>query len=133
MDNTISEKGSASAHYKIKDGRLINFGWSLDNGRDMTIKIWEYAPESYDVLKYSEVNVPGAGFAFLHDFTVSDNFYGFYLNPCDLDLKKFALEYIPGKTSVAQCIKMVDGKAGRWLLIPRNGNNKDKDPKYFEV
>ena len=131
MDNTIAEGGAASAHYKIKDGRLINFGGSLSNGKDMTIKIWEYAPESYDVLQYSELKVPGAGFAFIHDFTVSDNYYGFYLNPCDLDLKKLALEYIPGKTSIAQCIKMVKGRVGRWLLIPRNG--KTEESKFFKV
>ena len=101
MDNTIEKDGAASAHYKIKDGRLINFGWGLSGVNDMALKIWEYAPESYHVLQYSELTVPNAAFAFIHDFTVSDNYYGFYLNNCDLDLQKFALEYIPGKTSIA--------------------------------
>lgn len=126
MDKTLSEGGSFSAHYKIKDGRLINFGGSISGIMDMKIKIHEYAPESFDVVHYSEVIVPKAAFSFIHDFVVSDNYYCFYLNACDLDLKKFALEYVPGKTSIAQCIQMKEGKEGRWLLIPRNGKTEDK-------
>ena len=131
MDNTIDRDGAASAHYKIKDGRMINFGWKLSGITDMDLKIWEYASESYDVIQYSEIIVPDAAFAFLHDFVVSDNYYCFFINPCDLDFHKFVTEYIPGKTSVAQCIKMNKNKNGKWMLIPRNG--KTEDTKFFEV
>ena len=57
MDNTIDRDGSASAHYKIRDGRLINFGWKLSGISDMHLKIWEYASDSYDVVQYSELKV----------------------------------------------------------------------------
>jgi all-trans-8'-apo-beta-carotenal 15,15'-oxygenase len=47
VNNSLDSGGSFGAHYKIKDGRLINFAGSLSlsvtSGKDMKIKIWEYA------------------------------------------------------------------------------------------
>lgn len=104
----MGKVGSFGAHYKIKDDKLINFAGSLSlslaTGKDMHIKIWEYKKDSFDVTKFSELTVPGAGFAFIHDWVVSDNYYAFFLNACDLDIAKFTLEYMTGKCSLAECI-----------------------------
>ena len=86
------------------------------------------------VLDSSEYTVPGKAFAFVHDFAVTENYYVFYLNPITLDLKTFGLEYLWGKSSIAQCLKMTEGIPGKWYLVPRGpARAKGEKPKMLDV
>ena len=62
-------KGPFAAHYKVIDGRLVNFG-AAAAGSDADVTFYEF-DEAGACRERLALRLPGAGFAFFHDFVVA--------------------------------------------------------------
>ncbi|MEM7726277.1 MAG: carotenoid oxygenase family protein [Cyanobacteria bacterium P01_A01_bin.45] len=123
FNGALSEGDSFSAHPRFdpssswnsqtNDGEpcLVNF--SIKPGLSTTINLYELDIKGNIVSKRAH-NVPG--FAFIHDFVITPNYYIFFQNPVTFNPFPFAL----GIRGAGECVKFQPGKSTRILIIPRN-------------
>ncbi|BAC91630.1 carotenoid oxygenase family protein [Gloeobacter violaceus] len=93
-------------------GDLISFG--VRTGLQTVLYIYRLSPDG-GVRVESEHTVPG--FAFVHDFALTENYWVFFQNPMALD----PLPFVLGFKAAGECLRLAPGEPTRILLIPRNG------------
>jgi all-trans-8'-apo-beta-carotenal 15,15'-oxygenase len=131
FNGKLSSGEAFSAHPRldpscVKDGGkpcLVNFAIK-PNGLSTTITIFELNTNGEIVLKHAH-SIPG--FAFIHDFAITENYCIFFQNPVSFNPIPFAL----GLKGAGQCVKFQQGKPTRILVIPRNPENREI--KVFET
>jgi all-trans-8'-apo-beta-carotenal 15,15'-oxygenase len=127
LDGLLKTGEPFSAHPKVDpdcDGevRLVNFG--VKTGLSSTIRLFEFGPDG-EVRKDSRHSVPG--FAFLHDFAITPNYYIFVQNPVSFNPLPFAL----GFKGAAECIQFNPKQPTKILLIPRTRTSEPV--RFFET
>lgn len=103
-----------SAHPRVDPTaprKLINF--ALQPGLSTSLVIDEVDESGHLLQKRTEI-IPG--FAFVHDFAITPNYYIFFQNPVSLNPFPFLL----GFRSAGQCISFNAKQPTKILLIPRN-------------
>lgn len=116
LDNLLKDEDAWSAHPCIDPGepgqepRLINF--SLKTGLSTQVTVYELDPRN-KLLQQKTFNIPG--FAFVHDFTITPNYYIFFQNPVSLNPIPFVL----GLRGAGQCIEFNPKQPTRVWLLPR--------------
>lgn len=75
-----------------------------------------------EMVRERTVSIPG--FAFLHDFAVTDNYYIIFKNPVTVD----NAAYMSGAAPAASCVRWIDGKPTILYVIPRDAS----DPRPIE-
>jgi all-trans-8'-apo-beta-carotenal 15,15'-oxygenase len=119
-DGAITGGGPFAAHYRVLGGdTLVNFGVKTA-GEDAQVTFYEFDAAA-KLRRKSGVTLRGAGFAFFHDFLVTDNYYVLFQNPVKLDTKKLITEYMFAKCSIAECLVFDPSRDMRVHLIPRPG------------
>ena len=122
--NGVLSKGEAfSAHPRIDaNGTLVNF--AITPGLSTTINIFELNTDGEITNKQ---NHSVAGFCFIHDFVITENYCIFFQNPVSFNPIPFAL----GISSAAQCIKVQKNQLTKIIIIPRQ--NPTKKIKILET
>lgn len=125
-DHLIRAGGHAvTAHPRIVDGgtRFCTFSYQMKMG---VIDASEISfPPLYTEIRFMEfsgstmvrektVSIPG--FAFLHDFVVTDHYYIIFKNPVTVD----NVAYMSGSAPAASCVRWIDGKPTILYVIPRD-------------
>jgi len=137
---TLPGGGAVSAHPKMYNGRMITFSYKikpgyLDNNVNFEaplhteLMFHEFtAPESgtVELVDQKLYNIPG--FAFLHDFAVTESYYIIFQNPVTVD----NVPYILGRSPAASCVRWVKGKPSVVHILPRPGR-KGKTIRTFEI
>lgn len=115
--NGVLSKGEAfSTHPRIDaNGTLVNFG--ITPGLSTTINIFELNSDGEITNKQ---NHSVAGFCFIHDFVITENYCIFFQNPVSFNPIPFAL----GISSAAQCIKVQKNQPTKIIIIPRQNPTK---------
>ncbi|MCS7225539.1 MAG: carotenoid oxygenase family protein [Gloeomargarita sp. SKYB31] len=102
-----------SAHPRLDpQGLLVNFG--VKAGLNSEIRLYEF-DDQWGVVRQHQYTING--FAFLHDFILTENYYVFFQNPVQF----FPLPYLLGWTGAAQCLHFDREQPTRILVIPRSG------------
>lgn len=110
-----------AAHPRIDPGdqqrrpRLVNF--AIKPGLSTQITIYEFDQAGQLVEQY-EHQVPG--FAFIHDFALTENYCIFFQNPVQFN----PFPYLLGLRSAAECIHFQPRQPTRIWLIPRHGQGQ---------
>jgi all-trans-8'-apo-beta-carotenal 15,15'-oxygenase len=119
LDGILTPGRAIAAHPRIDpacvvDGqpRLINF--SVKPGPSTTITVYEFDATG-QVVAQAERSVPG--FAFIHDFVMTPNYYIFFQNPVSFN----PLPYLFGFKAAAQCITLQHKQPTQVIIIPRHG------------
>ena len=100
-DGAIAGTGPFAAHYRVLEGEtdtFVNFGVKAA-GQDAQVSFYEF-DASAKLLRKQGLELPGAGFAFFHDFLVTDNYYILYQNPVKLDTTKLVRPYISSRSLI---------------------------------
>lgn len=116
-DGAISGKGPFAAHFRVLGDALVNFGVKAA-GQDAEVSFYEFDAAA-KLTRKSGLTLPGAGFAFLHDFLVTENYYILYQNPVKLDTTKLVTQYMFAKCSIAECLVFDPAAPMRIHAIPR--------------
>ncbi len=119
LNGLLQPGQSFAAHPRVDPGskrtggkrRLVNFG--VKAGLSSTISVYEFE-EDGSLAQQQSRTVPG--FAFLHDFVITENYYVFFQNPVSLNPIPFVL----GLKGAGQCISLDAQKSTQILLIPRD-------------
>jgi all-trans-8'-apo-beta-carotenal 15,15'-oxygenase len=118
LDGLLSSGAPFAAHPWIdpasaQDGGapcLVNF--SLKTGLSSSITIYEFSP-SGKLLRQHAHAVPG--FAFMHDFAITQNHCIFFQNPVSFN----PLPFLVGLRSAGECIQFRPEQMTRMIVIPR--------------
>jgi all-trans-8'-apo-beta-carotenal 15,15'-oxygenase len=113
-----------AAHYRVAvaaDGarRLCAFS-SQVAGADNAVTVYEVDEVGARVHE-TKATLPGAAFAFLHDFAVTERFYVFLENPVSMSFWDLATGYALGRKCLAECLKFDASRPARVHLVPRPG------------
>ncbi|MGB8699191.1 MAG: carotenoid oxygenase family protein [Thermosynechococcaceae cyanobacterium] len=106
-----------SAHPRIDPGepgqapRLVNF--SIKSGLSSGVTVYELNL-AHDCLQQKTFTIPG--FAFIHDFAITPNYYLFFQNPVVLN----PLPFVFGFRGAGQCIEFKPQKPTRIWVLPRH-------------
>ncbi|AGY57082.1 carotenoid oxygenase family protein [Gloeobacter kilaueensis] len=103
-----------TAHPRLEPqtGDLLAFG--VRAGLVSDLALYRLTP-SGQVQVEATYTLPG--FAFLHDFAFSDNYWIFFQSPLALD----PLPFVFGMKAAGECLRLAADQPGRMLLIPRSG------------
>ncbi|MEN9218680.1 MAG: carotenoid oxygenase family protein [Gloeomargarita sp. DG_2_bins_126] len=102
-----------SAHPRFDpQGILVNFG--LKAGPNSQINLYEFNAD-WQLLRHQQH--PIGGFAFLHDFILTEHYTIFFQNPVNFN----PIPYVLGWTGAAQCLHFDPEQPTRILVIPREG------------
>ncbi len=101
--------------------RLVNF--AIKPGLSTTINIYEL-DQAGQVVHRQVQTIPG--FAFIHDFAITPNYYLFFQNPVVLN----PLPYVFGLRGAAECLHFRSNQPTKVWVIPRNGS---KDVRVLET
>jgi len=103
-----------SAHPKLNPvtGELMNFG--VRAGLQTTVRFYRVQPNGQVVVDGTHTF---PGFAFVHDFVYTENYWIIFQNPMTLD----PLPFVFGLKAAGECLKFADNQPTRILLIPRSG------------
>jgi all-trans-8'-apo-beta-carotenal 15,15'-oxygenase len=114
LNGTLAGGAVFSAHPKVdpSTGNLINFG--VNPGLYSTITLYEL-DSALAVVSRREYQVPG--FAFIHDFALTDKYAIFFQNPVTIN----PLPYWFGTRGAAESLVFQPNQPTRIHLIPRNG------------
>ncbi|NJM65678.1 MAG: Apocarotenoid-15,15'-oxygenase [Acaryochloris sp. RU_4_1] len=110
-----------SAHPRILPGvtvaedRLVNF--AVKPGLSSTVKVFEF-DRTGTVVHQRQFAIPG--FAFIHDFAITPNFYIFFQNPVTLN----PLPFLVGLKGAGECISFNPQNPTKIWLLPRQGTGK---------
>ena len=119
LDGVLEQGNAFAAHPRIDpsciqdDGTpcLVNF--AIKPGLSSTITIYEFNPAG-KLLRRQSRSIPG--FAFIHDFVITPNYYLFFQNPVNFNPIPFLL----GFQGAGECVKFQPDKPTRIVVIPRN-------------
>ena len=119
FDGLLKEGQAFSAHPRIDPGsprtegkrRFVNFG--VKTGLSSAINLYEFE-EDRSLATQQTRNVPG--FAFLHDFVITENYYVFFQNP----VKFNPLPFVFGMKGAGQCLEFDPKGKTQMLVIPRD-------------
>ncbi|KGF72694.1 Apocarotenoid-15,15'-oxygenase [Neosynechococcus sphagnicola sy1] len=118
LDGLLASGASFAAHPRIDPGgshgdtRLVNFAVKAGPTSEITVYEFDLAGQ---VVTQQTQSIPG--FAFLHDFALTPNYYLFFQNPVAFN----PLPYLLGLRGAAECIKFQAQQPTRILVIPRRG------------
>jgi all-trans-8'-apo-beta-carotenal 15,15'-oxygenase len=115
LDGLLELNKSFSAHPRIIDDVLINFGVQGINNQKLVI--WEFDRQGH---KLKEQSYPLEGFAFLHDMLVTPNYYIFIQHPFKID----SLPFLFGFKSIEQCFSFDQTKPAKIIIISRHQAQK---------
>ncbi|HEY9709126.1 MAG TPA: carotenoid oxygenase family protein [Oculatellaceae cyanobacterium] len=119
LDGVLEQGNAFAAHPRIdpssvQDGGapcLVNF--AIKPGLSSTITLYEFNPGG-KLLRCQSRNIPG--FAFIHDFVITPNYYLFFQNPVSFNPIPFLL----GLQGAGECVKFQPDQPTRIVVIPRN-------------
>jgi all-trans-8'-apo-beta-carotenal 15,15'-oxygenase len=127
FDGKLKQGGAFAAHPWIDpngpDGEpcLVNF--SIEAGLSFTLNLYELNLKG-EIVRQQDHVLPG--FAFIHDFAITPNYYIFFQNP----VKFNPLPFVLGAKGAGECIDFEPEKATRMLVISRSGQAK---PQVLEA
>jgi all-trans-8'-apo-beta-carotenal 15,15'-oxygenase len=84
------------------------------------IKFMEFEDTTSAPVSERLVSLPG--YAFLHDFVVTENYYIIFLNPVTVD----SFDYMTGTAPAASCVKWIEGKDTKMMVIPRDPSKSSR-------
>jgi all-trans-8'-apo-beta-carotenal 15,15'-oxygenase len=119
LDGLIAEGDAFAAHPRIDPSCKSNAGnpvlvnFAVKAGLSSTILIYEF-DQAGKLLQRQARSIPG--FAFIHDFAITPNYYLFFQNPVSFNPIPFAL----GLRGAGECVKFEPDKPTRIVVIPRN-------------
>ncbi|NER46021.1 MAG: Apocarotenoid-15,15'-oxygenase [Symploca sp. SIO1A3] len=124
LDGLLSPGDSFAAHpwidpsSALDDGEpcLVNF--SIKPGLSSKIIIYEFAPTG-ELLRHQSHIVPG--FAFMHDFAITEHYCIFLQNPVSYN----PLPFILGLQGAGQCLKLQLQQSTRIVIIPRDSQSQE--------
>lgn len=110
---------TAHPHVDSNTGHLVSFSYQVGPqlfppSLKTALTFWEFTPE-FEVAAKTSFELDG--FAFLHDFAITKNFFVVFQNPVTVD----NVPYVLGKAPAAACVRWVAGKPTLLHLIPRPG------------
>lgn len=103
---------AAHPRYDRRTGRMVNFG--VQPGLSSTITLYELDAD-FTVLSRHRWETPG--FAFIHDFALTDDYAVFFQNPVTVN----PLPYWFGFRGAAECLVFQPDRPTKVLVLPRNG------------
>ncbi|KAL4425965.1 hypothetical protein ABPG75_009981 [Micractinium tetrahymenae] len=110
---------TAHPHVDPATGRLVTFSYRVGPsarppflGTELTF--WEL-DQDFGVAAWRSFEL--AGFAFLHDFALTESYFVVFQNPVTVD----NLPYLLGRAPAAACVRWVSGRPTLLHLIPRPG------------
>lgn len=106
------ENFSAHPRFDPETGRMVNFG--VVPGLSSTISLFEFN-DAFGVTARHDYKVPG--FAFIHDFALTEEFGVFFQNPVTVN----PLPYWFGMRGAAECLIFQPDQATKIHVIPRDG------------
>jgi len=129
FDGLLEDGQAFSAHPRIDPGspftgnkrRFVNFG--IKTGLSSAINLYEF-DEDGSLAAQQTRNVPG--FAFMHDFVITENYYVFFQNP----VKFNPLPFVFGFKGAGQCLEFDPKGKTQMLVIPRDA---DQPVRTFET
>jgi len=124
LGGLLEQNSQFSAHPRIdaKTGRLI-ISKTQRGLNKVTFTVYEFDDEM-KVVKERSFDMPG--FAFCHDFVVTDNYYIFNQAPTILD----PLPFLLGFKGVGSCISFDADSPAKLFLVPRDA---DRDVEIVEL
>jgi all-trans-8'-apo-beta-carotenal 15,15'-oxygenase len=135
-EDMVAAGGHAvTAHPHIIDGTLCTFSYQMKMGIiDPTqisfpplyteVRFMEFEDENMELKRTRTISIPG--FAFLHDFAITESHYILMKNPVTVD----NATYMSGKAPAASCVRWQENKPTILYMIPRQGSD---DIKTFEL
>lgn len=110
---------TAHPHVDPATGRLVTFSYRVGPSSrppflGTSLTFWELE-QDFSVAAQRSYELEG--FAFLHDFAMTENYYLVFQNPVTVD----NLPYISGRAPAAACVRWVAGRPTILHLIPRPG------------
>lgn len=126
LDGLLKKGDAFAAHPKFDpdcDGeeRMVNFG--VKTGLSSTISLFEFSPNG-SVARQHRHSVPG--FAFIHDFAITENYCIFVQNPVGFN----PIPFVAGFKGAAECIQFNPKQPTKIIVIPRNGNG---EVRFFDT
>ncbi|MEW6493484.1 MAG: carotenoid oxygenase family protein [Cyanobacteriota bacterium] len=119
LNGVIGEGDAFAAHPRIDPscdrnaGAPVLVNFAIKAGLSSTITIYEF-DQAGKLLQRQARSVPG--FAFIHDFVITPNYYLFFQNPVSFNPIPFAL----GIRGAGECVKFEPDKPTRIVVIPRH-------------
>ncbi|MGA1408424.1 MAG: carotenoid oxygenase family protein [Prochlorotrichaceae cyanobacterium] len=119
LDGLLAENQPFTAHPRIDPGspstngepRLVAF--SVKTGPSSSITIYEFDPRG-QVVQQQTRTIPG--FAFLHDFALTEHYCIFFQNPVTLN----PLPFLFGLQGPGQCLRFQKQQPTKAIVIPRD-------------
>lgn len=137
VPNHLIEAGghALTAHPHIIDGTLCTFSYQMKMGildsADVSfpplyteVRFMEFDDSSMDLRREKTISIPG--FAFLHDFAITKNYYIIFKNPVTVD----NATYMSGKAPAASCVRWQGDRPTIMYLVPRAASGV---PRTFEL
>jgi all-trans-8'-apo-beta-carotenal 15,15'-oxygenase len=145
-EELLNAQGDAvTAHPKLDPitGRLCLFSYrvrpepknSLSGSPPIStdITFWEFDEETLNQVQGDKaprkVTHTLKGFAFLHDFAITENYYVIFQNPVTVN----NLPYMLGQYPAASCVRWIPGVATVVHLIPRNISDQSRRVLTFQA
>ncbi|QDZ40047.1 Apocarotenoid-15,15'-oxygenase [Euhalothece natronophila Z-M001] len=131
LHGILGEKDAFAAHPWIEPQSALNnnqpclINFYIEPGLSTTIHTYDF-DANFNLLRKQSHNVPG--FAFIHDFAITPNYYIFFQNPVKFNPIPFAL----GLRGAGECIKFHPEENSQVWVIPRN-TNSGESVKKLEV
>jgi len=121
LDGVLQTGSAFAAHPRIDpncefdngEPRLVNF--AVKPGVSTNITLYEFNT-SGKLMQQQTHSV--AGFAFMHDFAITPNFYIFFQAPMRFN----PLPFLLGMRGAGQCLKIQPNKPTQVIVIPRHGS-----------
>jgi len=115
LDGLLEEGQAFAAHPRINpnDGNPILVNFALKAGLSSTLTIYEF-DQAGKLLQRQSRSIPG--FAFIHDFAITENYYIFFQNPVRFNPLPFFL----GFRGAGECVKFQPDQPTKIVVIPRN-------------
>lgn len=119
LDGLLKEGDAFAAHPRIdpscqhNGGNPVLVNFAIKAGLSSTIIIYEF-DQAGKLLRRQARSVPG--FAFIHDFVITPNYYLFFQNPVSFNPIPFAL----GLRGAGECVKFDPDKPTNIVVIPRD-------------
>jgi all-trans-8'-apo-beta-carotenal 15,15'-oxygenase len=98
-------------------GKMVNF--ALQPGLSTKLRIFEFDREFNLV---SERFQKLSGFAFIHDFAITENYYIFFQNPVSFN----PLPFLFGQMGAGECVKFNPEKPTKIIIVPRHTKDESQ-------